>query len=209
MRNIIKCCLTALCFCVALLTPGSSKAQNWDIDLLKQINPSQPGSSVWKGFSSTAKPISVGLPAVMLATAMLNKDSLLKSRSLEILGSVVLTTVATEAIKIVVNRERPYRKYPLEVFPNDASENGKSMPSAHVSLAFATATSLSLVYHKWYVTVPAFVWASGVGYSRLYLGEHYPSDVIAGAAVGISGAYANRWLQKKLWPDHKKRLIPR
>lgn len=209
MRYIMKCCFPVICFCVAFLTPGSSKAQNWDIDLLKQINPSQPNSSVWKGFSSTAKPISVGLPAVMLATAMLNKDSLLKSRSLEVLGSVVLTTVATEAIKIAVNRERPYRKYPLEVFPNDASENGKSMPSAHVSLAFATATSLSLVYHKWYVTVPAFVWATGVGYSRLYLGEHYPTDVIAGAAVGIAGAYINRWLQKKLLPGNRKRVVRR
>lgn len=209
MRKLMKCCLPAICLCVTLLTPGSSKAQNWDINLFKQINPSQPGSSVWKGFSSTAKPVSVGLPAVMLATAMLSRDSLLKSRSLEILGSVVLTTVATEAIKIAVNRERPYRKYPLEVFPNDASETGKSMPSAHVSLAFATATSLALTYHKWYVTVPAFVWATGVGYSRLYLGEHYPSDVIAGVAVCIAGAYASRWLQNKLLLGNRKRVVRR
>lgn len=209
MRTVTRCCLPVICLCITLLAPGSSKAQNWDIDLLKQINPAQPGSSVWKGFSATAKPVSAGLPAIMLATAMLNRDSALKSRSLEILGSVVLTTVATEAIKIAVNRERPYWKYPLEVFPNDASETGRSMPSAHVSLAFATATSLALTYHKWYVTLPAFVWATGVGYSRLYLGEHYPSDVIAGAAVGIAGAYASRWLQKKLLPGNRKRVIRR
>jgi len=52
-------------------------------------------------------------------------------------------------------------------------------------LAFATATTLSIPYKKWYVTVPAYVWASSVGYSGRYLGRHFPSDVLAGAAEGI------------------------
>jgi undecaprenyl-diphosphatase len=48
--------------------------------------------------------------------------------------------------------------------------------------------------------VPAYGWAAMVGYSRLYLGEHYPSDVIAGAAIGAGSAFLSEWLTKKLWP---------
>jgi membrane-associated phospholipid phosphatase len=75
------------------------------------------------------------------------------------------------------------------------------MPSAHTSSAFATATSLSLAFPKWYVVVPSFVWASSVGYSRMHLGVHYPSDVLVGALVGSGSAFltqkANQWLNKK------------
>lgn len=187
------------CFCCNLV-----HAQNWDIDLLKSINPNPPTSSVWKGVSSTAEPLSVGIPAGMLLVGLINHDGKLKSQSLEILLSVTASAIATEGLKIIVNRQRPYQKYPLDVFPYNASESGKSFPSAHTSLSFATATSLSLIYKKWYVTVPAFVWATSVGYSRLYLGEHYPSDVIAGAAVGVAGAYISHWLNKKIFPVKKK-----
>lgn len=192
------------CLLVSFLFLNQSRAQNWDINLLKNINPAQPGNSTtWRTFSSTAEPLTIGIPAGMLAAGFLTKDSSLKARSLEVLGSVVLTAIATEGLKIMINRDRPYQKYPLEIFPYKGSEKGKSFPSAHTSLSFATATSLALVYKKWYVTVPAFVWATGVGYSRLYLGEHYPSDVIAGAAVGIAGAYASHWLNKKLFQKKK------
>lgn len=209
MTTFVKGWLIMISISVSCMIFVDSKAQNWDINLLKQLNPSQPNSGLWKGFSSSAKPLSVGIPGVMLAVSLLNKDSALTRQSIELVGSVVLTTIATEAIKIVINRDRPYRKYPLEIFPYDGSENGKSFPSAHVSLSFATATSLALVYQKWYITAPAFVWAAGVGYSRLYQGEHYPSDVLTGAAVGIAGAYASHWLQRKLLVGKKKRTIQR
>lgn len=75
------------------------------------------------------------------------------------------------------------------------------MPSGHTSTAFATATSLSLAYPKWYVVAPSFVWAGAIGYSRMHLGVHYPSDVLAGAIVGSGSAYltykANQWINKK------------
>ncbi|MFY7909200.1 MAG: phosphatase PAP2 family protein, partial [Emticicia sp.] len=63
------------------------------------------------------------------------------------------------------------------------------------------ATSLSLTFRKWYVVIPAYTWASAAAYSRLHLGVHYPSDVLAGAAIGAGSAWlcykANRWLQRK------------
>lgn len=189
-------------FFLLLGLPGFS--QNWDINLLKSINPDHPPGAFWKGVSSTAEPLAAGIPAAMLAVGLLNHNEHLKSTSINALLGLAATTVVTEGLKVIVNRQRPYEKYPLKVFPYNASEKGKSFPSAHTSLAFSTATSLSLSYQKWYVTVPAFAWATAVGYSRLYLGEHYPSDVFAGAAVGIAGAYVGHWLNKKLFVQKKK-----
>jgi membrane-associated phospholipid phosphatase len=65
------------------------------------------------------------------------------------------------------------------------------------------ATSLSITYPKWYVIAPSAIWACGVGFSRINQGVHYPSDVLAGAAIGVGCAfvnvYVNRWLNQLLF----------
>ena len=62
---------------------------------------------------------------------------------------------------------------------------------------------LSITYPKWYVIAPSAVWACGVGFARINQGVHYPSDVVAGAAIGVGCAFANiyinRWLNKILF----------
>jgi len=58
-----------------------------------------------------------------------------------------------------------------------------SFPSAHTANAFAFATTLSSYHRKF--TVAMFAWALLVGFSRIYLGLHYFTDVIGGAILGI------------------------
>ena len=110
-------------------------------------------------------------------------------------------------MKVTINRDRPFVKYPFDVFPNQIDETGHSMPSAHTALAFTTATSLYLAYPKWYVALPAFTWATAVGYSRMYLGQHYPSDVLVGAIVGGGSACLTNWLNKKFIEKKKTTLV--
>ena len=192
-----------LVFSICSLCERAS-CQNWEVDLLKDINPNPPTSKIWKGFSSTAEPVSASIPIALFAVGLLNNNRTLKEQSVEVLGGLALTTVLTEGLKVIVNRQRPYEKY-ADIYPYQY-ENGKSFPSGHAAVAFSTATSLAMLYKKWYITAPAYLWSTGVAYSRLYLGQHYPSDVLASAIVGSCSAFlshkVNLWLRNK--KQHKK-----
>ena len=87
-------------------------------------------------------------------------------------------------LKYIVNRKRPYVTYPNDFIQKD-KVGPFSFPSGHTTMAFASATGLSLTYKKWYVTTPSFLYAGFVAYSRLRLSVHYPSDVLAGMVLGI------------------------
>jgi membrane-associated phospholipid phosphatase len=73
-----------------------------------------------------------------------------------------------------------------------------SFPSGHTTHAFVLATSVSLVYPEWYIIAPSYIWAGAVGYSRMHLGVHYPSDVWAGALIGSGSAYLCHQINQKI-----------
>ena len=62
-----------------------------------------------------------------------------------------------------------------------------SLPSGHTTAAFLMASLLAHFYPQ--VTVIVYLWASTVGLSRVLLGVHYPSDIIAGALLGLTIAF--------------------
>jgi undecaprenyl-diphosphatase len=207
MHLILKPISFSLLLTSSIIFCNQLQAQNWDINLLKQINPSNPNSSTWKNISSTSEPLSVAAPIGMFVVSLVNHDQNLKRNSFKLAESMVITAAITEVMKVTINRDRPFVKYPLDVFPNQIDETGKSMPSAHTALAFTTATSIYLAYPKWYVALPAFTWATAVGYSRMYLGQHYPSDVLVGAIVGGSSACLTNWLNKKFIEKKKVKMV--
>jgi membrane-associated phospholipid phosphatase len=176
-------------------------AQNFDINTLRSINlyRNENLDPTFKHISNSYAFVSVGAPLTMYAVGLLNKDAGLKKDALFIGESVAASVFITFALKETIKTERPFVTYP-EIEKLTASD-GYSMPSGHTSIAFATATSLSMAYPKWYVIVPSFAWASAVGYSRMHLGVHYPSDVVAGAIIGSGSAYLtykiNKWMNKK------------
>ena len=182
---------------VLITTTTTATAQNFDINLLKRINPDVPGSRFWRAESKSAYPLAFLVHGGLMTYDYFH-DKANRGKLFRHAAEKLVVLALTEGIKLAVNRPRPYIKYPLDVHPYDNSETGLSFPSAHTSVAFNTATTLAMRFNKWYITVPAFAWAGCVGYSRMYLGEHYPTDVIAGAALGVGSAYLVRWIDKKL-----------
>lgn len=176
-------------------------SQNIDFNILKQVNSNRNKAldPTFKAITNSAIPISIATPVVLYSIGMIQKDSLIKKKAVFVGETFLVSAFITLASKQIIKRERPYNRY-LELDPV-VFENSYSMPSGHTSIAFATATSLSLAYPKWYVIAPSFVWAGSVGYSRMHLGVHYPSDVLIGAFVGSGSAYltlkVNQWLNKK------------
>lgn len=112
-------------------------------------------------------------------------------------GAMAVSAGTTLLLKYSIDRPRPFETYSFIVKLSDAGS--PSFPSGHTSNAFATATSLSLAIPKWYVTAPALLWASAVGYSRMHLGVHYPSDVLVGAAIGAGSAFLSHYLNRRLF----------
>ncbi len=192
MRKLLM--LVALFVC---LSTTASKAQSIsELNTLRRINPNNPNNAVWNNLSSTSKYISVGVPVGYFVAGLIHDDKALKQNAAYTAASILLNTASTTLLKNVVKRERPYNTY-TGIFP-DKIESDYAFPSGHTSSAFATATSLAIATKKWYVAVPAFAWSAGVGYSRIYLGQHYPSDVIMGALVGSSSALICHWATKQL-----------
>jgi undecaprenyl-diphosphatase len=93
------------------------------------------------------------------------------------LAADALSAGVTYGLKMAVNRDRP---------EGETQRSNSSFPSGHATGAFALATVFSHQYPK--VTVPAFLAAAAVGVSRVYLGRHYPSDILGGALVGFGSA---------------------
>jgi len=192
MRKLLM--LVALFVC---LSTTASKAQSIaELNTLRRINPNNPNSAVWNNLSNTSKYISVGVPVGYFVAGLMHDDKALKQKAAYTAAAILLNTASTTILKNVIKRERPYNSY-TGIFP-DKIESDYAFPSGHTSSAFATATSLAIATKKWYVAVPAFAWSAGVGYSRIYLGQHYPSDVIMGALVGSSSALICHWATKQL-----------
>lgn len=177
----------------------SVSAQSADARLLEHFNSGfHPGpDKAWRFVSDVSGPIDFGAPVTIFFIGLARGDKDLEMKAYETGASLLIAAGSGLVLKEIVRRDRPFVKFP-GIFFKKQNESGYSFPSNHTSLAFATATSLSLAFPRWYVIAPSFVFATATGYSRLYLGVHYPSDVLAGAIIGAGSAFLSRELQRIL-----------
>jgi undecaprenyl-diphosphatase len=97
-------------------------------------------------------------------------------------ASVWTADLAALFIKGIVERPRPSVTVP-EAHPLMRAA-GHSMPSSHACTAFAGAVVLAYLWRRW--APYFFLLAAAIAFSRVYVGVHYPGDVLAGAALGAA-----------------------
>ncbi|MDR2801974.1 MAG: 1-acylglycerol-3-phosphate O-acyltransferase, partial [Prevotellaceae bacterium] len=117
--------------------------------------------------------------------------------------AVALTFALTDqlggVIKHAVLRPRPCQElagllYSLE----DCGGRFASFVSNHAANMFGSATISALIFRKRHYTVGIYAWAALVAYSRIYVGKHYPLDLLGGALLGITLGYLVFLLYKKI-----------
>jgi membrane-associated phospholipid phosphatase len=114
-----------------------------------------------------------------------------------LLGSITLWLVV-ESMKFFIHRSRPYIRI-TETRIVGFQVNGQSFPSGHTSQAFFMAMLFAQTFHSnvW-IVVGLYISALMVGLTRMYVGAHYPRDVLAGAIMGsvwgLLGAMINPYV---------------
>jgi undecaprenyl-diphosphatase len=105
------------------------------------------------------------------------------------LAALVLGFVSSEVLKSLVMQPRPFVSLP-DVRLLISPPSSYSFPSVNATYAFAASSGASLTARRLLGRLPIWVWgflalAVAVSYSRVYVGVHYPSDVLSGAIIGI------------------------
>jgi undecaprenyl-diphosphatase len=118
-------------------------------------------------------------------------------------ASVWTADLAALTIKALVERPRPSVAVP-EAHPLMGAA-GYSMPSGHAATAFAGAVAVAYLWRRgapWF-----FLLAAAIAFSRVYVGVHYPGDVLAGAALGA--AVGTTWVLALRAPLRSEAVRPR
>ncbi len=144
---------------------------------------------------------------VILGIGLLWKGGL-RARIMILMLAIILPLgdgCITNTLKHAIGRERPFQGL-TDARVVGGKTDGRSMPSAHAATWFA-ATLIAAVYYRksWRFMLPL---ACAVAYSRLYVGAHYPADVLVGAIVGSGYAAAGLVGVQWLWQSAGRKLFP-
>lgn len=114
-----------------------------------------------------------------------------RKKAVTLFTAFLSSGLAVSLLKSCFQQPRPKTYFQIEgldypEFMNDmVMHSSNSFPSGHTTTAFAAATVLVLVYKKNNISLPCLFAAILVGYSRIYLAQHFPEDVLAGACTGV------------------------
>lgn len=172
----------------------------WDESVFKIINESHSDFMDTVMIFMSNKFVWIPLYAFLIWKIYKANQKTIKAAIIYVVLSVVWADqISSSLFKPLVKRLRPSHVEAFQSWihiPNGAGGQ-YGFCSSHAANAFALAMCYFLLTRNKYISIPLFIWAAIVSFSRIYLGVHYPLDVITGAFVGISGAI----LLKKLVYD--------
>ena len=165
------------CFITGLEATAENVLSRWDQTLFDRIYDSPPHREpIWTGMEGVSK---LGdYRGVMGASILLMAygDESHRETGKLLSSAYIGAGIITFGMKRGIGRKRPL----------DDTLGNPAMPSGHASITFSVATILGYRYPKW--RIPLYIGAGLVSFSRVYLGRHYTSDVVVGAAIGtVSG----------------------
>lgn len=141
-----------------------------------------------------------GLPLLALALALTTKYRRL---GWSMLIGLALAFLAVFTFEFLALRPRPEAVRAVIATPNFPS-----FPSGHAAAPFSVATLVALTFRRWTWTFGVLGGAFLIAVSRLYLGMHYPSDLVGGAVLGASIGAMNFGLMGRPEPDWRWLLWP-
>ena len=146
-----------------------------------------------------------GLLFIALGLVMLLFRSTRKAGLSALCAMIIGLVVVNFTIKPLMARERPWLV--IQGFVNLVEEHDpNSFPSGHTNAAFAFALALCMAAPKRWMKITAVCMAVVMGLSRLYVGVHFPSDVLVGALIGSLCGLAGAMIIRIIWNRWGSRL---
>jgi membrane-associated phospholipid phosphatase len=136
-------------------------------------------------------PVSILTPVILFTVSRINDDTYDENSAVLLTLSEITSASISQTLKAVIERPRPFSKLKNVIHTKNDEKllDPYSFPSGHSSMAFSFATSLTLRYPDKPVLIAGlYSYAFVVSLGRIYLGNHYPSDVLAGMLIGSGSA---------------------
>jgi undecaprenyl-diphosphatase len=186
---------TVLFICSALAVRLGATA--WDVRLYRLFNEVPTwASSVLTPFSRLFSPIGIGIVVVLIGISAGFRNRTLFPIVVAA-GSAGAAWLFANLAKAVAERPRPYDVVADAVLRQDPAR-GTSFPSSHTAIALGVAIAL-VPFLARPIGAMAIAYAVLVGWSRMYLGVHYPLDVLGGAGIGIATGSATLLIAGRLF----------
>ena len=189
----------------------AKSAERAQTGLVKWFNhPPQPVAAVFALVNPLCRPI----PLTLLCVAFIAWVLLTAGRAsvrLEILRALVVALALAELMaqvgKLLANQPRPLAVIEgLDTHGYPVEPHGNAYPSAHTALLVAAVCAL-WPWMRWPQRIVGVATAGLVACNRIYIGAHWPVDVVGGLAIGMFAGAAT-WLVAYRWPIHTRRTQP-
>jgi undecaprenyl-diphosphatase len=146
--------------------------------------------------TDTAGILAYAIPILIIFYALYKRNLKLRMKGLQILCTVLATSITVQIIKHIIHRQRPYEIDKL--IEKLSVGGGYSFPSGHTADVFSIAISVTMVISskKW-TLIPLWIWAILVAYSRMLLGVHYLTDILGSIFICLLFALLMQALFKK------------